>query len=52
MTGSNPGEVNQLLQTAASLWDVENTDPTAKRAMSHDCGKPFRTHILLWNRDA
>lgn len=32
MTGSNLGEVNQLLQMVASLWDVENTDPKAKRA--------------------
>lgn len=52
MTGSNLGEVNQLLQMVASLWDVENTDPKAKRAMSHDCGKPCRTHTLVWNRDA
>lgn len=52
MTGSNLGEVNQLLQMVASLWDVENTEPKAKRAMCHDCGKPFRTRTFVWNRDA
>lgn len=52
MTESSLGEANQLLQMVGSLWDVENTDPEAKRAMNHDCGKPFRTHTLVWNRDA
>lgn len=46
MTGRDRGGVNQLLQMVASPKDMENTDPKAKRAMSHDGGKPFRTNSL------